>query len=194
MTARVLVSSTATRSGRDLKEASCDSTGLPCAARARIVHARLQGDLNSRTVFSSHRTALCTSGTLFLANRASSAIAVSSRWGERGAPNTTPFPAFQPPLGRARSISISIPSVTRCGARPRSPQLQGTWFRARIAKLVGTTQLTVSRNQGQPYLSGSKRTWRSVVRNFHFQSQFDSFPANFSNQWKPLSLAGMPGT
>src|SRR2546426_2624560 len=105
-------------------------------------------------------------GTSFFPDRARSAMAVSSRCGDRGAPYTTPFPAFQPPLGQARSISISIPSFTRCGVCPRSPQLQGTWFRARIAKPVGTTQLTVSGNQGQPYLSGSKRTRRAVVRNF----------------------------
>jgi hypothetical protein len=53
-----------------------------------------------------------------------------------------------------RKSSISIPSFSP--ARPKSPQLQGTWSRATIAKLVGTTQLTVSGNQGQPYLSGSK--------------------------------------
>src|SRR5271157_5979758 len=67
----------------------------------------------------------------------------------------------------------------------------GIWSRARIENAVGTTQLTVSGNHGQPYLSGSKRTWRSAVRNFHFQNQFDSRPAKFSSQRMPCILAGI---
>ena len=51
---------------------------------------------------------------------------------------------------------------------------------------MGTTQLTVSGNHGQPYLSGSKRTWRSAVRNFHFQNQFASLPAQFMQPVKAL--------
>src|SRR5271157_3126547 len=74
------------------------------------------------------------------------------------------------------------------------PQEQGSWLRARIANEVGTIQLTVSGNHGHPYLSGSKRTWRSAVRNFHFQNQFDSLPAQFSTQRMPCNLAGIAGT
>src|SRR5271157_5028244 len=88
-------------------------------------------------------------------------------------------------------MSILIPRSTRKGRRSRPPHEQEIWFRARIANAVGTTQLTASGNQGQPYLSGSKRTWRSVVRNFHFQNQFDSRPAKFKSQSKPLNLAGI---
>src|SRR5580704_17389178 len=73
-------------------------------------------------------------------------------------------------------------------------QEHGIWFSASIANEVGTTQLTVSGNHGQPYLSGSKRTWRSAVRNFHFQNQLDSLPEQFSSQWKPCNLAGIAGT
>ncbi len=65
------------------------------------------------------------------------------------------------------------------GLVPDRRKSKGVWFKARIANAVGTTQLTVSGNHGQPYLSGSKRTWRSAVRNFHFQNQFDSLPTQF---------------
>src|SRR5262249_27972528 len=41
---------------------------------------------------------------------------------------------------------------------------------------VGMTQLTVSGNQGHPYLSGLNWTARSTVRNFHFQNQRPSRP------------------
>src|SRR5271167_2404774 len=74
------------------------------------------------------------------------------------------------------------------------PQEQGSWFNARTANAVGTTQLTVSGIHGQPNLSGSKRTWRSAVRNFHFQNQFDSRPVQFKSQRKPFNLAGIAGT
>ena len=83
---------------------------------------------------------------------------------------------------------------TRDGTDSKPSQEQGIWFKARIAKAVGTTQLIVSGNHGQPYLSGSKRTWRSAVRNFHFQNQFDSLPAQFSSQWMARSLAGIADT
>src|SRR5271169_2414565 len=90
-------------------------------------------------------------------------------------------------------MSISMPRSTRKGTLSRPLQEQGIWLRVRIENAVGTTQLTVSGNHGQPYFSGSKRTWRSAVRNFHFQSQFDSLPAQFSTQWMPLNLAGIAG-
>src|SRR5713226_6269039 len=105
-----------------------------------------------------------------------------------------PLPAFHPPLGHARSISISKPRSTRKGMPSRPPQVQGTLFKARIAKAVGTTQLAVSGTHGQPNLSGSKRTWRSAVRDFHFQNQLDSLPAEFISQRNPFSLAGMADT
>src|SRR5580704_4426028 len=84
-----------------------------------------------------------------------------------------------------------MPVSTRVGTDSKPSQEQGTWLRARIANAVGTTQLVVLGNHGQPYLSGSKRTWRSAVRNFHFQSQFDSLPAQFRSQWMARSLAGI---
>src|SRR5271169_5095235 len=86
-----------------------------------------------------------------------------------------------------------MPQSIRAATRSKPPQEQGSWLSARTANAVGTTQLTVSGNHGQPYLSGSKRTWRSAVRNFHFQNQFDSLPAQFIIQWKPCNLAGMAG-
>src|SRR5215469_3197887 len=104
------------------------------------------------------------------------------------------FPAFHPPLGEARSASISMARPTREGAESNPSQVQGNWFRARIAKAVGTTQLTVSGNHGQPNLSGSNRTWRSAVRNFHFQNQLDSRPALPKSQRTPFSRAGMART
>src|SRR5271166_1309052 len=82
----------------------------------------------------------------------------------------------------------------RAGTFSKPPQEQGSWFRERIANAVGTTQLTVSGNHGQPNLSGLNRTWRSAVRNFHFQNQLDSLPALFSSHWKPCTLAGIAGT
>jgi hypothetical protein len=41
---------------------------------------------------------------------ARTAIAVVSMWGASAVPSTIPFPAFQPPSGHARSMSISVPS------------------------------------------------------------------------------------
>ncbi len=73
----------------------------------------------------------------------------------------------------------------------RLPQEQGSWLNARIENAVGTTQLTVSGIHGQPNLSGSKRTWRSTVRNFHFHNQLDSLPTHSSDHPMPRSLAGM---
>jgi hypothetical protein len=58
-----------------------------------------------------------------------------------------------------------------------------------MAKAVGTTQLLVSGCQGQPNLRESKRTCRSVVRNFHLQSQLDSLPADCKSQRNPLRNA-----
>jgi len=52
---------------------------------------------------------------------------------------------------------------------------------------VGTTQLFVCRVDGQPDLSESKRTCRSVVRNFHLQNQFDSCRAVCTSRSIPLN-------
>src|SRR6516164_10378879 len=109
-------------------------------------------------------------------------MAVLSGWGAIAAPYTTPLPAFQPPPGQTRSSSISTPRSMRNGTCSKPPQEQDSWFSARTANAVGITQLTVSGNHGQPNLSGSKRTCRSAVRNFHFQNQFDSFPAQLMSQ------------
>src|ERR1019366_6890742 len=101
---------------------------------------------------------------------------------------------FQPPSGQARSSSISTPRSTRNGTFSSPPQEQGIWFKARIENAVGTTQLIVSGNHGQPYLLGSKRTWRSAVRNFHFQNQFPSLPTQFMSQCRPFNRAGIAVT
>src|SRR5271167_3620935 len=87
-----------------------------------------------------------------------------------------------------------MPQSIRVATCSKPPQEQGISFRARIANAVGTTQLTVFGNHGQPYFSGSKRTWRSAVRNFHFQNQFDSLPAQFISQWNPRNRAGIAAT
>src|SRR5271157_1582624 len=87
-----------------------------------------------------------------------------------------------------------MPQSIRVATCSKPPQEQGISFRARIANAVGTTQLTVFGNHGQPYFSGSKRTWQSAVRNFHFQNQFDSLPAQSSSQWTPCILAGIADT
>src|SRR6266853_1565586 len=84
-----------------------------------------------------------------------------------------------------------MPRSTRMRISSRLPQEQGSWLKARIANAVGTTQLTVSGIHGQPNLSGSKRTRRSTVRNFHFHNQLDSLPTHSSNQPTPRNLAGM---
>ena len=47
-----------------------------------------------------------------------------------------------------------MPQSMREGMLSKPPQEQGSWFRARIANAVGTTQLTVSGNHGQPILVG----------------------------------------
>src|SRR5271166_4478926 len=86
-----------------------------------------------------------------------------------------------------------MPQSMREATCSKPSQAHVIWSRARTENAVGTTQLTVSGNHGQPNLSGSKRTWRSAVRNFHFQNQFDSLPAQFISQWKPCNLAGMAG-
>src|SRR5713101_2802786 len=91
-------------------------------------------------------------------------------------------------------MSISMPRSTRNGKGSRLSQEQGGLLKARIANAVGTTQLAVSGTHGQPNLSGSKRTWRSAVRDFHFQNQLDSLPAEFISQRNPFSLAGMADT
>jgi hypothetical protein len=90
--------------------------------------------------------------------------------------------------------SISTPRSRREPTRSKAPLERGGWFKARSARAVGATQLTVSGNHGHPNLSGSNRTWRSAVRNFHCQNQLASLPAVLSSQRSPFSRAGMAGT
>ena len=52
-------------------------------------------------------------------------------------------------------------------------------------RAVGITQLQVPGIQGHPNLSGLKRTWVSVIRNFQRQSQFDSLPFESSSHFSP---------
>src|SRR5260370_24019566 len=54
---------------------------------------------------------------------------------------------------------------------------------------VGITQLAEPAIQGQPYLSGSKRTLRSTVLNFHRQNQWPSRPRSASSQRSAFSRA-----
>jgi len=60
---------------------------------------------------------------------------------------------------------------------------------ALMLKAVGMTQLAEPEIQGQPYLSGSKRTLRSAVLNFHRQSQWPSWPLVLRSQDSPRSRA-----
>ena len=90
---------------------------------------------------------------------------------------------------RGRSASQSEINANRDIFQAAAPARH--WLKARIANAVGTTQLHVSGNHGQPNLSGSKRTWRSAVRNFHLQNQLASLPRHFISQWMPASLAGI---
>src|SRR3979409_1174277 len=53
----------------------------------------------------------------------------------------------------------------------------------------GITQLAELEIQGQPYLSGSKRTLRSAVLNFHRQNQWPSRPLVLRSQDSPRSRA-----
>src|SRR6267142_3878771 len=96
-----------------------------------------------------------------------------------------PFPAFQPPPGHARSRSISIPNRTRF-ATCSSLQQGNACCRAISENAVGTTQLTVPGNHGQPYLLGLNCTCRSTVRNFQFQNHSPSRPLLLSSQRNAL--------
>src|SRR6516225_1076618 len=60
---------------------------------------------------------------------------------------------------------------------------------AMMLKAVGMTQLAEPEIQGQPYLSGSKRTLRSEVLNFHRQNQCSSRPRSASSQRSAFSRA-----
>src|ERR1700693_1392609 len=98
------------------------------------------------------------------------------------------FPEFQPPSTHARSRSISTPRWIRCS--DASERLQTVnCLMATTLKAVGITQLPVPWLQGQPYLSGSKRTLRSAVLNFHRQNQCPSLPLASSSHLNALLLA-----
>src|SRR5271167_2112290 len=59
---------------------------------------------------------------------------------------------------------------------------------AMMLKAVGMTQLAEPVTQGQPYLSGSNRTLRSEVLNFHRQNQCPSRPRSaYSHRKAALS-------
>ena len=62
---------------------------------------------------------------------------------------------------------------------------------AMMLKAVGMTQLAEPVTQGQPYLSGSKRTLRSEVLNFHRQNQCPSRPRSAYSHRKALSRAAV---
>src|SRR5215472_4424614 len=120
-------------------------------------HARLQGAEQVAAMHSSHCRLAAIVPLLSSRHRASKAMAVTSRCGAMGIPYTTPFPAFQPPPGHARSSNMSTPRRMR---KLTWSVLQQTnpCFRAIIENAVGITQLQVPGIHGQPNLLGSKRT------------------------------------
>jgi hypothetical protein len=85
------------------------------------------------------------------------------------------FPAFQPPSVQLRSSSIETPVSTRSFA-PSSDLQDSQCFGAITLKLVGTTQLAVSRVHGHPNFAGSIGAARSIHRNFHRHGQSASLP------------------
>src|SRR5580658_197939 len=97
------------------------------------------------------------------------------------------FPEFQPPPTHARSRSMSTPRRIRFSAAARRLQTVYCLTATRL-KADGITQLTVPGLQGQPYLSGLKRTSRSVILNFQRQNQSPSLPRSRTNQFRALSL------
>src|ERR1700746_1876837 len=98
------------------------------------------------------------------------------------------FPEFHPPSTQGRSRSISTPRRIR--SSEASERLQTVnCLMAMMLNAVGITQLTDPEIQGQPYLSGLKRTLRSVVLNFHRQNQWPSRPLVRRSQDSPRSLA-----
>src|ERR1700730_15051953 len=97
------------------------------------------------------------------------------------------FPEFHPPSTHARSRSISTPRWIRFS--DASERLQTVnCLMAMMLNAVGITQLADPEIQGQQYLSGLKRTLRSVVLNFHRQNQCPSLPRDSSSQLSALSL------
>src|SRR3984957_17202784 len=144
----------------------------------------------------STRAALCLSQDKLFVNasvlcsscRANSAIAVASTCGRSATPYTTLFPEFHPPSTQARSRSISTPKWMRFS--DSSERLQTVkCLRAMTLNAVGKAQLAEPEIQGQPYFSGSKRTLRSAVLNFHRQNQCASRPRSAMSQRKPFSRA-----
>src|SRR5580700_6590998 len=97
-------------------------------------------------------------------------MAVASTCGRSATPYTTLFPEFQPPSTHARSRSIPTPRWIRFS--DASKRLQTViCLIAMTLNAVGMTQLAEPEIHGQPYLSGSNRTLRSAVLNFHRQNQ-----------------------
>src|ERR1700730_19045522 len=98
------------------------------------------------------------------------------------------FPEFHPPPTHARSRSISTPRWIRFS--DASERLQTVnCLMAMMLKAVGMTQLADPEIQGQPYLSGLKRTFRSVVLNFQRQSQCASRPRSSTSHSHDFSRA-----
>src|SRR5260370_35336412 len=101
-------------------------------------------------------------------------------WEQRDAV-TTLVPEFRPPSTHARSRSISTPKRIRFSDDAWRLQTVNCLI-AMTLNAVGMTQLAEPGVQGQPYLSGSKRTLRSTVLNFHRQNQWPSRPRSASSQ------------
>src|ERR1039458_3504783 len=122
------------------------------------------------------------SGVCFSSCNANSAIAVASTWAGSGTPYTRLFPEFQPPPTQTRSWSISTPSRIRFSDATERLQTVDCLM-ATTLNAVGITQLVVAGLQGQPYLSGLKRTSLSAVLNFQRQNQWPSRPRSSSSQF-----------
>ena len=90
-------------------------------------------------------------------------------------------PEFHPPSTHARSRSISTPKWMRFSDSSERLQTVNCLI-AMTLNAVGMTQLAEPEIQGQPYLSGSKRTLRSAVLNFHRQNQCASRPRSAMSQ------------
>jgi hypothetical protein len=90
-------------------------------------------------------------------------------------PYTKLFPEFHPPSTQARSRSISTPIWIRLSDAAERLQTVNCLI-AMTLNAVGMTQLAEPEIHGQPYLSGSKRTLRSAILNFHRQNQWPSLP------------------
>src|SRR5205807_6123552 len=150
--------------------------------------ARLETESMLATFCRSHDKLFLTVSVRCSSWRASSAIAVASTCGRSGTPYTRLFPESHPPSTHARSRSISTPKWMRFSDSSERLQTVNCSM-AMMLKAVGMTQLAEPVTHGQPYLSGSKRTLRSAVLNFHRQSQWPSWPLVLRSQDSPRSRA-----